>query len=46
MCGLVFIAHQNGGYLWVFDVNPNVTDDFAFVGKYKTNRNESCDLLL
>lgn len=44
MGGLLFIAHQNGGYIWVFDVNPNVTDDFAFVGKYKTNRSESCDL--
>src|SRR5690606_39091409 len=42
--GLFFIAHQNGGYIWVFDINPEVSDDFAFVGKYKTSRNESCDL--
>ena len=42
--GLFFIAHQDGGYVWVFDINPNVNDDFAFVGKYKTNATESCDL--
>jgi hypothetical protein len=42
--GLFFIAHQDGGYVWVFDVNPNMDDDFAYVGKYRTNRNESCDL--
>jgi hypothetical protein len=44
MGGLIFIAHQNQGYIWVFDVNPNVSNDFAYVGKYKTNRTESCDL--
>ncbi len=44
MGGLLFIAHQDLGYIWVFDVNPNVNDDFAYVGKYKTNRDESCDL--
>jgi len=44
MGGLIFIAHQKKGYIWVFDVNPNKNDDFIFVGKYKTNRNESCDL--
>lgn len=44
MGGLMFIAHQDGGYIWVFDVNPNVNNDFAYVGKYKTNRTESCDL--
>lgn len=44
MGGLLFIAHQDGGYIWVFDVNPNVNNDFAFVGKYKTSREESCDL--
>lgn len=44
MGGLIFIAHQNGGYIWVFDINPNVSNDFAYVGKYKTNRTESCDL--
>lgn len=44
MGGLFFIAHQDGGYIWVFDVNPSVNNDFAFVGRYKTNRSESCDL--
>jgi hypothetical protein len=44
MGGLLFVAHQDGGYVWVFDVNPNVNDDFAYVGKYETSRSESCDL--
>jgi hypothetical protein len=44
MGGLMFIAHQDEGYVWVFDVNPTVNNDFAYVGKYKTNRSESCDL--
>jgi len=44
MGGLLFVAHQDGGYIWVFDVNPNVSNDFIYVGKYKTNRDESCDL--
>jgi hypothetical protein len=44
MNGLLFIAHQNGGYVWVFDVNPAVDNDFIFVGKYKTSESESCDL--
>ena len=42
--GLFFVAHQSGGYIWVFDINPNVSNDFAYVGKIKTNRSESCDL--
>ncbi|NHM06207.1 T9SS type A sorting domain-containing protein [Flavobacterium sp. CYK-4] len=42
--GLFFVAHQDGGYVWVFDVNPNTNNDFAYVGKYKTSREESCDL--
>jgi hypothetical protein len=44
MGGLMFVAHQDEGYIWVFDVNPNVTNDFAYVGKYKTSREESTDL--
>jgi hypothetical protein len=44
MNGLIFIAHQDGGFVWVFDINPNVSNDFLFVGKYKTSRDESCDL--
>jgi hypothetical protein len=42
--GLFFIANQDGGYIWVFDLNPNANDDFAYVGKYKTDGTESCDL--
>ncbi|MBP6335615.1 MAG: fibronectin type III domain-containing protein [Bacteroidia bacterium] len=44
MGGLIFIAHQNLGQVWVFDVNPNVNNDFAYVGKYSTGKSESCDL--
>lgn len=44
MNGLIFIAHQSGGYVWAFDVNPAVNDDFLYVGKYKTGEDESCDL--
>jgi hypothetical protein len=44
MGGLLFIAHQNEGVVWVFDVNPNTNNDFAYVGKYETSRLESCDM--
>ena len=44
MGGLIFIAHQDGGYVWVFDINPTSSNNFLYVGKYKTNRDESCDL--
>lgn len=44
MGGLMFIAHQDEGWIWVFDINPNTNNDFAYVGKYKSNRSESCDL--
>lgn len=44
MGGLIFIAHQKKGLIWVFDVNPEKDDDYEFVGKYKTSQNESCDL--
>ena len=42
--GLFFVAHQDEGNIWVFDVNPNTNNDFAYVGKYQTNHEESCDL--
>ncbi len=42
--GLFFVAHQDEGYVWVFDVNPNTNNDFIYVGKYQTNHTESCDL--
>jgi uncharacterized protein YjiK len=44
MGGLIFIAHQDGGYVWAFDINPNQSNDFLYVGKYKTSRTESCGL--
>lgn len=44
MGGLIFIAHQDQGFVWAFDIDPNINDSFVFVGKYKTNRSESCDL--
>lgn len=44
MGGLIFIAHQTEGYVWVYDVNPTLSFDVAYVGKYKTNRKESCDI--
>lgn len=44
MGGLIFIAHQKKGLIWVYDVNPNQDDDYEFVGKYKTSKHESCDL--
>lgn len=44
MGGLLFVAHQDEGYIWVFDVNPTVNNDFLYVGKYQTNRLESTDL--
>jgi hypothetical protein len=42
--GLIFIAHQHQGLLWAYDINPDVPDDFRFVGTYRTNASESCDL--
>lgn len=44
MGGLMFIAHQHQGQIWVFDINPEVNDDYVLVGTYNTNRQESCGL--
>lgn len=44
MGGLIFIAHQNQGKIWVYDINMNVNDDLILVGVYNTNRQESCGL--
>ncbi len=44
MGGLIFIAHQNQGQIWVFDINQNVNNDYVLVGMYNTNRQESCGL--
>jgi len=44
MNGLVFVAHQHLGQVWVFDINKNTNDDYALVGVYNTSRQESCGL--
>lgn len=44
MGGLIFIAHQHLGQVWVFDINQNVNNDYVLVGTYNTNRQESCGL--
>lgn len=44
MGGLLFIAHQAKGLIWVYDVNPLQSNDFVFVGRYRSSRDESCDL--
>ncbi len=40
--GLFFIAHQSGGYVYAVDLLTG--GSHAFVGKYKTSRNESSGL--
>lgn len=43
MGGLMFVAHQNGGRVYAFDLN-RTNSTFTFVGAYKTNFSESCEL--
>lgn len=43
MGGLMFVAHQNGGRVYAFDLN-RTNSTFTFVGSYKTNFSESCEL--
>ncbi len=43
MGGLMFVAHQNGGRIYVFDLNRQ-DSTFTFVGSYLTNYHESCAL--
>ncbi len=43
MGGLMFVAHQNGGSIYVFDLNRS-NNSYAFIGEYKTNRTESAGL--
>lgn len=45
MGGLMFVAHQNGGRVYVFDLNRS-DSTFTYVGSYKTNFSESCALAL
>jgi hypothetical protein len=43
MEGLFFVAHQNGGRIYVFDLAP-AGNSLTFVGSYLTSRNESSGL--
>ena len=43
MGGLMFVCHQNGGRVYVFDLSPT-SSTVTFVGAYKTRRDESADL--
>lgn len=43
MGGLMFVAHQNGGRVYAFDLN-RTNGTFTFVGAYRTNYGESCEL--
>ncbi len=43
MDGLMFVAHQNGGSVYVFDLN-RTNSTFHFVGAYKTSQTESAGL--
>ena len=42
--GLVFVGHQNGGNLYVFDLAPGQDNVFTFVGTYTTSRTETAGL--
>lgn len=43
MGGLMFVAHQNGGRVYAFDLNPAGTA-LDFVGAYRTSKGESSGL--
>ena len=43
MGGLMFIAHQRGGHIYVFDCDP-ASSAIEFVGRYATGRTESSGL--
>ena len=40
--GLVFVAVQTSGWVYAFDLRTDGT--YAFVGRYRTSRNESCEM--
>jgi hypothetical protein len=44
MHGLIFVAHQVEGRVYVFDVNPDVSEDFIDQGSFLTASTESCGL--
>lgn len=43
MGGLMFVAHQNGGKIYAFDLNRS-NSSFSFVGSYRTSYPESAAL--
>jgi hypothetical protein len=43
MGGLMFVGHQSGGYVHVFDLNRG-NNSYNYVGKYKTGRSETAGL--
>ena len=43
MGGLMFVAHQNGGRIYVFDLDRS-DSSYTYIGSYKTNFTESCAL--
>lgn len=43
MGGLMFVGHQNGGFIHVFDLN-RTHNSLAYLGRYKTGRSESAGL--
>lgn len=43
MGGLMFVGHQNGGDIYVFDLNRQ-TGEFIFVGEYDTSADETAAL--
>jgi len=43
MGGLMLVAHQNGGGVYAFDLDPN-SNAFTFVGEYRTAYDESAAL--
>lgn len=43
MGGLMFVGHQDGGYVHVFDLNPT-SSAYGYVGRYTTSRPETAGL--
>ena len=43
MGGLMLVGHQNGGGVYAFDLDP-ASDDFTFVGEYRTGYAETAAL--
>lgn len=43
MGGLMFVGHQSGGYIHVFDLN-RVNNSYSYVGKYKSGQSETAAL--